>query len=447
MIPPDEKSRSESAPYALTEDELLDDRYDYEPEAFEQRYGAPVMSRRSSAPSEGASADHGYLTPANLVAFAIAMGIGFWAVTSDVFVSSTPTVAGASNISSTTDVSSPANFSGAAGNGGGGKIAALSIGEPPPFPVTVQASQAVRHDHALIISGRTEAGARVAVKSETVGVVETVAANKGEPVVKGDVLCSLQRGTRDATLAEANAQLARARLDHDASTQVAEQGIATKLTLAGNKASLDAAEAAVRRAEIELGRTRISAPFSGIVEEQPAKAGELLNVGSVCAVLIAPDPLFIVGAVTEREVGRLRPRMDGTAQLATGEKVSGTIRFVGAAAEPITRTFRVELEVSNPDGRLRDGVTATMRIPLKGEAAHRLPRSALTLNDAGQLGVRVIERGDTTQFRPVQVLSDERGGVWVGGLPRDITVIVAGQDFVTDGQRVGPVDRRTSPRP
>ena len=51
------------------------------------------------------------------------------------------------------------------------------------------------------------------------------------------------------------------------------------------------------------------------------------------------------------------------------------------------------------------------------------------------------------QFRPVQVLSDERGGVWVGGLPRDITVIVAGQDFVIDGQRVGPVDRRATPRP
>ena len=447
MIPPDEKSRSESTPYALTEDELLDDHYDYEPEPFEQRYGPPVTSRRSSVPLEGTSADYGYLNPANLVAFAIAMGIGFWAVTSDVFVSGTPTVPGPPNVSGTTDVSSTANVAGAAGHGGGGNLAALSIGEPPPFPVTVQASQAARHDQALIVPGRTEAGARVAVKSETVGVVETVAANKGEPVVKGDVLCSLQRGTRDATLAEANAQLARARLDHDASTQVAEQSIATKLALAGNKASLDAAEAAVKKAEIELGRTRISAPFSGIVEEQPAKGGELLTVGSVCAVLIAPDPLFIVGAVTERDVGRLRQGMDGTAQLATGEKVSGTIRFVGTAAEPTTRTFRVELEVSNPDGRLRDGVTATMRIPLKGEAAHRLPRSALTLNDAGQLGVRVIERGDTAQFRPVQVLSDERGGVWVGGLPRDITVIVAGQDFVTDGQRVGPVDRRTSPRP
>ena len=372
VMPPDEKSRAESAPYLLTEDELLDDRYDYEPEAYEQRYGPPITSRRSSVPANDANTDRGYLTPANWVLFAVAMVMGFWAVTSDVFVSG------------------PANVAGAANDGGAGNIAAMSVGEPPPFPVTVQASQAIRHDQVLIVRGRTEASARVAIKSETASVVEAVAATKGVPVVKGDALCSLQRGARDAALGEANAQLARARLDHDASTELAEPGITTKLALAGNKASLAAAEAAVKKAEIELGRTRISAPFSGIVEEQPAKAGELLSVGSVCAVLIAPDPLFIVGAVTEREVGRLRPGMDGTAQLVTGEKVSGAIRFVGSAAETSTRTFRVELEVPNPDGRLRDGVTATMRIPLKGEAAHRLPPSALTLNDAGQLGVRVI---------------------------------------------------------
>ena len=440
-MPPDGKSRAESAPYVPTEDEFLDDHYDYESEPFEQRYGSPLTSHRRSTEVGGTNTDRGYLTPTNLIAMAVAMAVGFWAVTSDVFVSS------AANVSGATDVSGAANTSGTAGNGGAGNFAVLSIGEPPPFPVTVQVSQAVRHDQALIVRGRTEASARVAIKSETVGVVEAITATKGTPVVKGDVLCSLQRGSRDAALAEANAQLARARLDHDASTQLGDRDAAAKLALAGNKASLDAAEAAVKKAEIELGRTRISAPFSGIVEEQPAKGGELVTVGSVCAVLIAPDPVFIVGAVTERDVGRLRAGMDGTAQLVTGEKVSGAIRFVGGAAEPSTRTFRIEMEVSNPDGRLRDGVTATMRIPLKGEAAHRLPHSALTLNDAGQLGVRIIEQGDTAQFRPVKVLTDERGGVWVGGLPRDITVIVAGQDFVTDGQRVGPVDRRAAPRP
>src|SRR5687768_9028199 len=96
-MPPDEKSRAESAPYVLTEDELLDDRYDYEPESYEQRYGPPTTSRRASAEVGGASTGQGYLTPTNLILFAVAMAVGFWAVTSDVFVSGSANVAGAVN--------------------------------------------------------------------------------------------------------------------------------------------------------------------------------------------------------------------------------------------------------------------------------------------------------------------------------------------------------------
>jgi multidrug efflux system membrane fusion protein len=424
----DERWRAEPVPYPLAEDEIVDDNSDFE--LIAQRFAPPAPSRRrrwqhgrsAARVEDRGDGIHAYLTPKNLIASAIAMGLGFWAVTSNVFISS------------------------AGGQGGAGGIAAMSVGEPAPFPVTVRTSQAVRHDQIITVRGRTEAGARVAIKAETAGIVETIVVGKGLQVKQGDALCTLQRGARDAALAEAKAQLARAQLDAEASSQLPE-GAGTKLTLAGSKAALDAAQAAVKTAEIELLRTRIAAPFSGILEEQPANTGDLLSIGSTCAVLLAPDPIYVVGAVTEREVGRLRRGMEGVAQLATGEKVAGIVRFVGSAAEQTTRTFRVELEVANPEWRLRDGVTATMRIPVRGETAHQLPPSALTLNDAGQLGVRVVERGDMAQFRPVKVVSDERDGVWVSGLPREVTVIVAGQDFVTDGQRVSLAEKRAPTRP
>jgi multidrug efflux system membrane fusion protein len=424
----DDRSRAKPVPYPLTENERIEDNFDFE--MIAQRFAPPAPSRRDpwqhqrrAAPvKDKGDSIHSYLTARNLVAATIAMGLGFWTVTSGVFVS------------------------GAGGQGGPGNIVVMSVSEATPFPVTVQASQAVRHDQIITVRGRTEAGARVAIKAETAGIVDSIVAGKGIQVKQGDALCTLQRGARDAALAEAKAQLARAQLDADSGAQLPE-GAASKLTLAGSKAALDAAQAAVTKAEIELSRTRITAPFAGMLEEQPAKAGDLLSVGSPCAVLLAPDPLYIVGAVTERDVGRLRRGMEGVAQLATGEKVSGIIRFVGSAAEQATRTFRVELEVANPEWRLRDGVTATMRIPVRGEAAHQLPPSALTLNDSGQLGVRVVERGDMAQFRPVKVVADERDRVWVAGLPRDVTVIVAGQDFVTDGQRVSLAEKRAPIRP
>ena len=65
--------------------------------------------------------------------------------------------------------------------------------------------------------------------------------------------------------------------------------------------------------------------------------------------------------------------------------------------------------------------------------AHKLPQTALTLDNDGNLGARLnIE--NRVQFMPVTVLRDEERGVWVAGLPEKVEVIVVGQEFVTDGQ-------------
>ena len=78
------------------------------------------------------------------------------------------------------------------------------------------------------------------------------------------------------------------------------------------------------------------------------------------------------------------------AKLATGETVHGTIRYVAPVANAATRTFQVELEVDNGDGRLRAGGTAELRIPAETVLAHRVSPSLLTLDDAGNVGIRQL---------------------------------------------------------
>ena len=87
-----------------------------------------------------------------------------------------------------------------------------------------------------------------------------------------------------------------------------------------------------------------------------------------------------------------------------------------------------------------------MRIPMSGEPAHKLSASALTLSETGQLGVRVVADDERAKFLPVKVLADERGVLWVGGLPSQVQVIVAGQNAVSDGQRVEIAKRREAVR-
>nr|MDJ0822080.1 efflux RND transporter periplasmic adaptor subunit [Paracoccaceae bacterium] len=70
--------------------------------------------------------------------------------------------------------------------------------------------------------------------------------------------------------------------------------------------------------------------------------------------------------------------------------------------------------------------------------AHLLPQSALTLDDNGALGVRIVDSDSAAQFREITLLRDTPQGVWVTGLADEVDVIIVGQEYVTDGVPVAP---------
>ncbi|MEM6498150.1 MAG: efflux RND transporter periplasmic adaptor subunit, partial [Pseudomonadota bacterium] len=124
--------------------------------------------------------------------------------------------------------------------------------------------------------------------------------------------------------------------------------------------------------------------------------------------------------------------------LASGEMVEGEVTFVSRSADPTTRTFRVEIEVANPDFELRDGQSAEIKVSAQTVQAHLLPQSALTLSDEGVLGVRIVATDNTARFLPISILRDAMEGVYITGLPQVANVIVIGQEFVADNVPVAP---------
>lgn len=312
------------------------------------------------------------------------------------------------------------------------------------FRVEVQTMTASKRQPELIIRGRTEALRNVDVRARTAGIVEEVARNEGDSVKTGDLLCRLDIGIRAAKLAEEKAKLASSKLELDAANRLLKQQFAARTKQAAEQANYDAAKAAVEQMEREIGYTSVSAPINGIIDTRPAEPGSFLQVGSVCARVLVLDPLLVIGQVSERDVAKLKPGMEGNARLVTGERVKGTIRHIASSADATTRTFRVELEVPNPNNSLRDGVTSELRIPLDADRAHKFSPALLSLDDQGRIGVRVIENEQVVRFLPVKILGDEKDGVWVAGLPETINLITTGQEYVVDGQKVDAVFKETS---
>jgi multidrug efflux system membrane fusion protein len=128
--------------------------------------------------------------------------------------------------------------------------------------------------------------------------------------------------------------------------------------------------------------------------------------------------------------------------LVTGQEVKGRIRYISAQADEATRTFRVELEVANPNNTLVAGVTSEIHLPIEKLTAHYLPMGVLSLDDAGQVGVKTVNGDNQVEFHGVPILRTTPGGVWVGELPETVRVITVGQGFVHSGQQVEPVTEK-----
>lgn len=311
----------------------------------------------------------------------------------------------------------------------------IAVEDRPAISILALKSTAQDVDSGIILRGRTEASRFLDVRAEVTGLVVSQSQPKGSIVEQGQLLCKLDSGTRQAALAEAKARLAEAAINENTASTLADRGFGSATAVTARRAALEAAQAGVDRAAKEIERLSISAPFAGLLEINTAEIGSLLQPGGVCGRIIQLDPIKLVGFVPEQDIQKLKLGAQAGARLIDGTTVTGQVTFLSSSADQTTRTFRVEVEVANKDGNIRDGTTAEIFIAFAGQRAHLLPQSALTLDDSGTLGIRVVENG-AAKFLSVTIVRDTANGVWLSGLPESIDVIVVGQEYVTDGRLV-----------
>ena len=186
---------------------------------------------------------------------------------------------------------------------------------------------------------------------------------------------------------------------------------------------------------VELNRTEVKAPFRGYVEKI-IKPGNYINRGEICAVIIELDPVTFIAEVPEAEIKTIVKGQNVSMQLVTGEIINSRLSFVSKSATPSTRSFRVEAEVENPNGLIRDGITATMQINTNKILATKISPSIMLLSDAGSLGVRIVNDDAIVEFIPIKILEDTQDGIWITGIQNSSNLIVRGQGYVENGQQV-----------
>jgi multidrug efflux system membrane fusion protein len=305
--------------------------------------------------------------------------------------------------------------------------------------VRVASSQAQPYTAQVIANGRTQAKRTVQVRSETSGRVIELPREKGATVEVNDLLCKLSLEDSEIQLDKAKAALRHAILEHKGLSQLNQSGYQGEVSMANVDVTLANARAELKRRELDVQYRNIRSPFKGLVQDRPVNIGDVLQPGSICAEILDPDPLLIVAHISEGQIYSIGEGAAATAKLKSGETVNGVVTYTSHAADPITSTYRVEIEIANTDFALRQGLSADVYLPLYAVPAHRVSPAALSLSDQGKVGIKIVNSDNQVEFVEVTIISDTIDGVWLTGLPAQVQIIVLGQENVFHSQTVEPV--------
>ena len=291
----------------------------------------------------------------------------------------------------------------------------------------------------LVLRGRTESKRVVEVKAEISGTVVSRPVERGMQVARGDLLCEVAVDDREVAVTEAEAALENAKIEHEGSLKLKEQGLLSQIGIASSGARQEAARAQLHRQKLNLERTRITAPFSGVVEDLHMNAGDYAVPGAPCVTLIELDPMLVRADVTEAEVESLGLGDRVSGRTSVGRELEGAVTFIGKQSDPVTRTYPVEVTVENSDYSIRSGLTVNVRIGLGEVRAHQVSPALFALGDTGEIGLRILDESNKVLFQNVRIIEDGPEGVWVTGLPDTAHLITVGQEFVSAGETVEPI--------
>jgi multidrug efflux system membrane fusion protein len=317
-----------------------------------------------------------------------------------------------------------------------GATEAEAVVETPKRTVAVVRAEVTDYARLIRISGVTEADKLAILAARSNGVVQELTAEAGDTVERGAVVMLLEGEDVRAAVKTAQDQLAQAAEQLAVGETLNAKGSLPETQLTARRAAKSAAEGALSQAQAAADRLSLVAPFAGTVDAVNVEEGEWVQQGTPIATLIALDPIIVKAEVAERDVAHVAVGAKALVRLVSGVELEGTVKHLARKASDKTRTFALEVDLPNPDGAIPSGMTAELRLTAATQPALTVPRSVLTLNEAGQVGLRVVVDGDIAAFLPVDLIDDTEAGFVVTGVPQGARVIVAGQDLVRDGDAV-----------
>lgn len=305
--------------------------------------------------------------------------------------------------------------------------------------VAVMQPHFIQHNRIIRVSGVTAPDKRTTLATRNAGILGELKVEKGDTVQVGDVVLVLDGAEKQSMVNTARVLLDQRQKEAENVERLVKEGITPSTQIDSARSALASARSQLEAAQADVDRLTVVAPFSGVIDKVMVEEGSWLPSGEAVAVLLQLDPVVALGEVSEREIAHVKVGSEADVRLISGEIVSGKVRHISLEATAGTRTYPIEVAIANPDNLIPAGMTAEIMIKSAAVTAVRLPRSVVTLDAAGNLGLRILNADSTVGFVPIDLIDDSPEGLVLSGIPLDAKIIVAGQDLVSEGDKVKAV--------
>jgi len=341
-------------------------------------------------------------------------------------------------------------------------------------------------DQSILIQGQTTYNKKVDVKSQTTGNIIKLNFDRGDKVSKNNNLLNISLENREEILTSVQKDIERLNkellineknrnnllsknleliklyeIEYLSAKQLIDKGLSSKsklslasfnlanansdqidinlkyeTTLANLESQISSYKSKLKKINLDIENTIITAPFDGIITEKYIEVSDYVTPGNILLTIVNLNPIKIQGYLSEFDINKVKTDTKAIIENSNGIRKVGKITFISPSAETSTRTFEITIEAENSDLSYKSGITTSIMIEGSELQAHKISPSILTLKDDGSVGVKALSKENIVLFYPIQKVKDTVDGMWVGGLPNKVDLIISGQEYVTIGQLI-----------
>ncbi len=304
--------------------------------------------------------------------------------------------------------------------------------------VQVEKLKNKKFSRKLKLRGFTKASRVVILKSQVEGKISSKNFTKGIDYKAGTQLILIDPEDKVAKLKEMEALLNQRKKEYQVAENLFEKGFRSEVKLTESRTKFENALALFEKSQVELNNTKIIMPFDSSIEESYVELGDYVKKGDSIAKIVDLNPIYINLSASEKEINQLK--LNQKTSVLIGKKMfDGRINYISKTSDPQTRNFTIQVEVDNTNNSILSGLSTEIEINLDAENAFFVSSSLITLNDLGEIGLKIISSG-IVQFIPIKIISDTGKGYWIKTINKDLSdeiiVITQGHEYTIEGEIV-----------